>query len=269
MKWMDRERSFWVIGGDLRQRALARLLREDGHTVHIAGLEGEGLEPEPLGPGLALAHCVILPLPVAVGESFVHTPLSAARLPLSQVLEMTRRGLRWADYYAREECMVANAVPTAEGAVQVAMEELPITLHSARVLILGFGRVGKLTAHRMGALGAKVTVSAQSYEDLAWAAAYGYETDRLEDLAWELGGFDLVVNTIPAPVLDERRLRWVDPGAFLLDLASAPGGIDRAAAQRRNLQVLQAPGLPGRVAPVTAAAAIRDAVYHILWEQEA
>lgn len=249
MKWMDRERSFWVIGGDLRQRALARLLREDGHTVHIAGLEGEGLEPEPLGPGLALAHCVILPLPVAA--------------------EMTRCGLRWADYYAREECMVANAVPTAEGAVQVAMEELPITLHSARVLILGFGRVGKLTAHRMGALGAKVTVSAQSYEDLAWAAAYGYETDRLEDLAWELGGFDLVVNTIPAPVLDERRLRWVDPGAFLLDLASAPGGIDRAAAQRRNLQVLQAPGLPGRVAPVTAAAAIRDAVYHILWEQEA
>ena len=62
MRWMDRERSFWVIGGDLRQRALARLLREDGHTVHIAGLEGEGLEPEPLGPGLALAHCVILPL---------------------------------------------------------------------------------------------------------------------------------------------------------------------------------------------------------------
>ena len=163
----------------------------------------------------------------------------------------------------------ATALPTAEGAVQVAMEELPITLHSARVLILGFGRVGKLTAHRMGALGAKVTVSAQSYEDLAWAAAYGYETDRLEDLAWELGGFDLVVNTIPAPVLDERRLRWVAPGAFLLDLASAPGGIDRAAAQRRNLQVLQAPGLPGRVAPVTAAAAIRDAVYHILWEQEA
>ena len=188
---------------------------------------------------------------------------------LHRTAEMTRRGLRWADYYAREECMVANAVPTAEGAVQVAMEELPITLHSARVLILGFGRVGKLTAHRMGALGAKVTVSAQSYEDLAWAAAYGYETDRLEDLAWELGGFDLVVNTIPAPVLDERRLRWVDPGAFLLDLASAPGGIDRAAAQRRNLQVLQAPGLPGRVAPVTAAAAIRDAVYHILWEQEA
>lgn len=164
--------------------------------------------------------------------------------------------------------MVANAVPTAEGAVQVAMETLPFTLHSSRVLVLGFGRVGKLTAHRMRALGAKVTVSASGYEDLAWAAAYHYETIRLADLAWELGGFQLLVNTIPAQVLDRRRLHWVDPEAFLLDLASAPGGVDLAAAEERGLRVLQAPGLPGRTAPVTAAAAIRDSVYHILWELE-
>lgn len=163
---------------------------------------------------------------------------------------------------------MAAAVPTAEGAVQVAMEELPFTLHSARVLILGFGRVGKLTAHRMQALGARVMVSAQRYEDLAWAAAYGCETVRLEKLSCELGGFDLIVNTIPAVVLDGKKLRWVNPGAFLLDLASAPGGIDRAAAKELGLRVLQAPGLPGRTAPVTAAAAIRDAVYHILWEWE-
>lgn len=85
------------------------------------------------------------------------------------------------------------------------MEELPLTLHSARVLILGFGRVGKLTAHRMGALGAKVTVCAQGYADLAWAAAYGHETMWLEKLGGELGGYDLIVNTIPAQVLDRRR----------------------------------------------------------------
>ena len=286
--WMDQERNFWVVGGDLRQRALARLLREDGHTVHVAALEGEGLAAEPLGPGLALAHCVILPLPVTRQGELLHTPLSREEVTLPQLLDWLEpgqvlcgglvsaqaeeaaqaRGLRLLDYYAREECMVANAVPTAEGAVQVAMEELPFTLHSARVLVLGFGRVGKLTAHRMGALGAKVTVCAQGYADLAWAAAYGYETMWLEKLAWELGGYDLIVNTIPAQVLDRRRLRWVSPGAFLLDLASAPGGVDQAAAKSRGLRVLQAPGLPGRTAPVTAAAAIRDAVYHILWELE-
>ena len=57
-------------------------------------------------------------------------------------------------------CPIANAVPTAEGAVQLAMEELPITLHGARVLVVGFGRVGKLTAHRFRALGARVSVAA-------------------------------------------------------------------------------------------------------------
>ena len=149
----------------------------------------------------------------------------------------------------------------------MAMEQLPFTLHGARILVLGFGRVGKLTAHRMGCLGARVTVAAQDYGDLAWAAAYGWETVRLEDLSCELGAFALIVNTIPALILTEKRLRWVSPEAFLLDLASAPGGVDRAAAERLGLRVMQAPGLPGRTAPVTAAAAIRDSVYHILREE--
>lgn len=121
----------------------------------------------------------------------------------------------------------------------------------------------------MAALGARVTVAARSYGELAWAAAYGCQTEELDTLAWELGAFSLIVNTIPAPVLDGKRLSWVDPDAFLLDLASAPGGIDRAAARARGIRATHAPGLPGRTAPVTAAAAIRDAVYHILREEEA
>ena len=63
------------------------------------------------------------------------------------------RGLTIQDYFAREELAVANAVPTAEGAVQLAMEHLPITIHGARVLVVGFGRVGRTTAQRFQALG--------------------------------------------------------------------------------------------------------------------
>lgn len=135
MEWMDRERKFWLVGGDQRQQALAKLLEEEGNTVHLTALEGEGFAPEPLGPGLTLAHCVILPLPVTQGEGLVHTPLSRERLPLKDLLEAlapgqilcgglvtpaVRRaaedhGLRVFDYYAREECMVANAVPNVAG----------------------------------------------------------------------------------------------------------------------------------------------------------
>lgn len=122
------------MGGDLRHRALARLLREEGHTVHLAAIRGEGLEPEPLGPALRLAHCVILPLPVTGpdGEA-LHAPLAGETVPLARLLDWLEpgqllcgglvspgvekaaaaRGLRLADYYRREECQIANAVPTA------------------------------------------------------------------------------------------------------------------------------------------------------------
>lgn len=127
---MEQEQNFWLIGGDRRQRALARLLREDGHTVHTAALEGEG--EEPLGRGLSLAHCVLLPLPVQNREGYLNAPLSSDRIRVEEVLDWMEpgqllcggmvppevrtagenRGLRVFDYYAREECMVANAVPT-------------------------------------------------------------------------------------------------------------------------------------------------------------
>ena len=289
MDTMRKECSFWLVGGDLRQRALARLLREDGHTVRLSALRGEGLTPEPLGPELRLVHCIILPLPVTGPDGVtLHTPLSDEPVELGTLLDLlgpgqllcggmvspavqaeaVRRGLQLKDYYEREECKVANAVPTAEGAVQLALEELSTTLQGARILILGFGRLGRLTAHKMAALGGRITVSAKGYGELAWAAAYGYETIALSELNWEIGAFVLVVNTIPAPVLDKKRLALADSGVFLLDLASAPGGIDRAAAKESGLRLTWAPGLPGRTAPVTAAAAIRDSVYHILREEE-
>ena len=46
-------------------------------------------------------------------------------------------------------------MPTAEGAIQLAMEELPITLHGARVLVIGYGRLGRVLADRLAGLKAE------------------------------------------------------------------------------------------------------------------
>ena len=42
---MKRELNFWVLGGDLRQACLARLLAEDGHRVHTYALSGSVVTP--------------------------------------------------------------------------------------------------------------------------------------------------------------------------------------------------------------------------------
>ena len=176
------------------------------------------------------------------------------------------RGLLLRDYFAREELAILNAVPTAEGAIQIAMEELPITLHEARVLVVGFGRVGRALAPRLQALGARVTVAARRYEQRSLAQSMGLGTERADRLPDWLCGYDLVVNTAPARVLGVEELSALKEGALVIDLASKPGGVDMAGAAALGVRVVWALSLPGKVAPVSAGRYIMDTVYHIMEE---
>ena len=275
-----------VLGGDLRQVWLARLLKEDGWDVVTWGLEqGGGSDPVPLGRALE-RKVLVLPLPVC-RSGRLHLPLTDTRLEAEQLWSRLRYdqlllggmtgelpaqlmadfGLTLLDYYDREETQVANAVPTAEGALQLAMENTERTIHASRCLVIGYGRIGKLLAERLLALGAEVTVSARRYGDLAWIDAWGYQGLRTGALTGELERFDLIFNTAPALILDAARLEEVREDCVILDLASAPGGVDFDAARRLGRQVIAAPGLPGKVAPRSAAAAIRESIYHILEER--
>lgn len=281
----------WIVGGDGRQAELARLLAEDGHEVHTYGLEQGG---EPTGTVLPAkdlktvgrADCVLLPLPVSRERGLLYAPLAAEPLPIERVTEAMRpgqlvlggqmneevvmalraRGLRWRDYFAREELTVANAVPTAEGALQLAMERMPVTLHGCRALILGYGRIGRLLAARLRGLGAYVTAAARRQEQLAWAEAEGCTPQRLGELKGWLCGYDVLFNTVPARLLTAELLGELKPECVVIDVASEPGGVDLEAAEALGLSAVWARGLPGKTAPVTAARAIRQTVCHILEE---
>ena len=282
---------FAVLGGDMRILKLTGLLAADGHSVHVFGMDRMTPEPgviqsETLQEACSGAAAVLLPLPATNGQGNVTSPLSSRILPCEAALQAVELGCpvlagritpdlaqaarkaesRLTDYFLREELIVANAAATAEGAIQLLMEETDACILGLRVLVIGYGRIGKLTAHRLRAMGANVTVSARKCADIAWIRAMGYtpaETGALEDV---LESFDAVVNTVPATVLDEARLMRLRQDCVCIDLASKPGGLDFAAASRLGLRAVWALGLPGEVAPRAAAAAIREAVYNILRE---
>ena len=176
------------------------------------------------------------------------------------------RDLVLRDYFAREELAVLNAIPTAEGAIQIAMEELPITLHDARVLVVGCGRLGKALAPRLRALGARVWVSARRYEQRAAAESMGLGSEGVDHLPDWLCSYDLVFNTVPARILGVEELAALKEGALVIDLASRPGGVDMDAAAALGVRVIWALSLPGKVAPVTSGRYIKDTVYHIMEE---
>ena len=285
---MKHELDIWLIGGDRRQVRLAGLLAEDGHSVHtlVLGPATGGVREERELTGAALADCVVLPLPVAAPGGRLNAPLAEEPLSLEGVFAALRpgqiicagrvddatqamardRGLVLHDYFAREELAVANAVPTAEGAIQIALEEMPVTLHGSRALVIGYGRLGRALAPRLAGLGAKVSVAARKYADLAWAEGFGFGTEHTGELKGWLCGYDLVVNTAPALVLGKEELEELKPECVVIDLASLPGGVDFAAAKALGVKAVQALSLPGKVAPATAAAYLRSTICHILHE---
>lgn len=164
-----------------------------------------------------------------------------------------------ARYARREEYQIAIARLTAEGAIALLRPETGLS--GAHILLLGYGRIARLLARELQKAGALVTAAARSGEQRAWAEAEGIEALPLDALSGALDRFDVIIGTIPAPVLTEPLLALVRKDALLLELASAPGGIDAAAAHERGLRYIRAPGLPAKYAPERAAVILRNAVY--------
>ena len=276
---------FGVIGGDRRQAELAGLLEADGQTVYTHGLErwkatGAGtleqtaaadviILPLPLCKGVGVLNCEEAPIPtielfrrLRPGQIVLGGQVNAA-----QIREASSCGLRLQDYFGQEELTVTNAAATAEGAVQVALEQLDRTLLGMECLVLGFGRIGKLLSYRLHGMGARVTATARKPEDLAWIRAYGWNALHTDDLGCRLTNFGVVFNTVPSMVLDAPLLEQLPKDCLCIDLASIRG-INLAAAEEMGLRGVWARSLPGRLVPRTAAAAIRDTIYYMISVKE-
>ena len=95
-----------------------------------------------------------------------------------------------------------------------------------------------------------VTVAARRKESREEA---GEPAIPLETLEQALPQMDIVFNTVPYPLIDRRLLSFVRPETVLIELASAPYGIDADAARELSLALYVESGLPGRVYPESAA----------------
>lgn len=279
-----------VIGGDLRQLTLAKLLSKDGYAVKIFGFDKEidsGSLTKATDIKDALSSQIfILPLPISHDGIVINSPFSekeihikeltdslpeksivlGGKIPLSFLNTCRQKGIKVFDYFEREELTVANAIPTAEGAIEIALCETPYTLHNSKCLVIGYGRIGKILADRLKAFGADVTVSARKHSDFAWIEANGYKKAHTGNL--EISKYNLIFNTVPAMVLTEEHLKNIPKDSLIIDLASKPGGVDFALAKELGVKVIWALSLPGKVAPITSGEIIKNAVINIINEME-
>ena len=261
---MDGQRRFAVIGTDARLAAAGRALARAGFAVG--------------GPEqTALADYILLPLPLDESRTPLAELLRAAKpgaLALGGKLSAQARqiaaeaGVELVDYFAREELILCNAIPTAEGCIGILMAERTRTLWNSAILLAGFGPVGQALGVRLAALGAQVTVAARRPAQRALAESFSLRAVDLARLEQAAPAFDTVVNTIPAPVLTEAVLAALWPGSLIVDLASKPGGTDFAAARRLGHRAIHALSLFTACAPETAGEALARTVCEILAERE-
>ena len=280
---------FAVIGGDLRNLALAEHLRADGKTTDVYGFEKQKPPQMPTAPLVQIlqeSEVVIGATPCCSNPDVLNAPFHSGRLVADSVLAMMHpnqifiagripahlmaqaaaRGIRAVDILEREEMAILNAIPTAEGAIQLAFERMKITLHGANALILGYGRIGKILAKMLQGIGAHVYVAARKPQDAAALRGYGHHYVPYETLERQLGVMDVIFNTVPHIILNRTNLKFVSKHCVLIDMASRPFGIDFEASKEEKLDVVWAPSLPGKVAPVTAARYMQETIYSILQE---
>lgn len=267
-----------VIGGDRRDIYLMPELIKLGATVTAVGFPpcpelGQVRLVDKFEAALQNSQVLIFPMQGTDQEGNIRTydqdiklcltPATAAAIPQGTlvIIGFARHFVKeWAKRYGwklleiaeMDTVAILNAIPSAEGALQLAMERLPITIHDSSSFVLGFGRLGKTIARMLQGIGAKTTVVAWNRADLARIFEIGYRPVHCTQLHQVIAEADVIFNTVPALILDEKLLSLVKKDTLIIDLAAAPGGTDFSTAKRLGINALLATGLPGIVAPKTS-----------------
>ncbi len=275
-----------IFGGDQRQISAADRLIQLGHAVSLSAFDKtveESIDSIKNGIG-GKWNAIVFPLPFTRDKVTVNCPLSSDTHEIQKILSyilpgtvvlagMIDRYVRHAfedrrldvtDYYDSDEIQIKNAVPTAEAAIGIFIERLPITLMGSRCSVIGYGRVARALAQRLKALGATVTVAARSMSALALAECEGMMPIILDTYSKGKNCDDCIFNTVPSNIFAASFAENVKKDALFVDLASLPGGVTPECKEALGSRYIFTSSLPGKTAPVTSGRIIADTIDSIL-----
>jgi len=279
---------YLIIGGDDRLVELAAIYKRNGMNIITYGMDKVNIKNVvnylSLEDALENSDIVVCPVPFSKEVHKVNSKYSSVDIEIEELFKKLvpekklilgainnyskelaiKYGIEYADYHEDESYQILNTIPTVEGALAVLINGTRDTLFGSKILVLGYGRIGRLISEYLKGLGALVYVEARKDSDLAWINAKGMKAVSIEEYPLYLGEMDIIVNTVPAMMLDCGKLDLVKKDVFILDLASTPGGIDFSCAAEKGIKTVHALGIPGKTACRRAALYIYDTIQKIL-----
>ncbi len=256
-----------IIGGDLRMIKLAQMLEQDGNEVTTYGMEKAEFtnikKVEDIKETISMSDIIISAIPFSKDGVTINAPYSDKTINIEELAinkeekmfiagsinenvygQLSKSYKSVIDIMKREELIILNTIATAEGAVKIAIESTEKILQGSNVLILGFGRVGKVVANKFSKMDCNITCAARKAADLAWIQANGYKKMNINEIDESINNFDIIINTVPKVIVNRNILEMMKKDVLIIDLASNPGGIDRIAAQQFNINLNWALALP-------------------------
>lgn len=174
------------------------------------------------------------------------------------------KNINYYDIMKEESLAILNAIPTAEGAIYEAIKNTNTTLCNSNVLVMGYGKIGKVLSKMLAGIGANVYCEARNKKDLAFIKSMGYNEVDINELKSVLNRMDYIFNTIPVTLLDEEMLKYVKKDVIIIDLASVPGGVDYKKAKEYGINVVWALSLPSKVASKSSAVYLKNTIDSLL-----
>ncbi len=269
-----------IIGGDLRCVRLADILTNN--NVFVYGQEKYKRDESKIKNCDTLEECIknskviVSGMPLTKDKITVNCPYSDRSIRLDEIYKMIKNKIFIAGgipswFYEEksieniellniEELTILNAIPTVEGAIKIAIEEMEETIHESNVMVYGYGRIGKILCKRFQDLGANVYCVARKETDLAWIREGRYIPVRYNEVEKYVKTIKLIVNTVPELVIKEDTISNLDKTCVIIDLASSPGGVDKNSAEKYGIKNITALGIPGKIAPLSAAKYIKNII---------
>lgn len=293
---MDSPIRMAILGGDARYLEMIKKLSEnDNLNMELVGFDqlNQGFtgikqtDFEELEVGSL--DVIVLPIPGTDEEGYIDTIFSNQKIQLKEEWFDTlakdclifsgittpylskcvqKSGLKLIPLMDRDDVAIYNSIPTTEGTIMLAIQHTNFTIHSARIVVLGMGRVGMSVASKFAGLGANVAVGTRKDVDVARAFEMGMQGFHMEELPAYTGQCDILINTIPSKVVTESALNLMKSNALIIDLASKPGGVDFVYAKKRGITAIHALGLPGMVAPKTAGEILGNVINQLITQMK-
>lgn len=269
---------YLFVGGDKRQVYAAEYIRNHGDVAELA------YTCEQLHSLIGDADYIVLPLPVSRDGVHVNLPHDKGAITLEELISELKEGMsvlagmpdnsfvnkvkckdiELYDYYKNESLTLLNSISTAEGVIYELIGSSEINLHGSKTLVTGYGKAASAIAERLVALGSEVTVTARSERDRTAAICDKCKAVPLYGIESIVDTADFLVNTIPAPVIDKKVIARLKKSCVMVEVASAPYGIDFDSAAAHGIKVIKAPSLPGRISPASAGEAIAKTILSIV-----